>query len=121
MVSIHPSRLPRIQPFSFLFPNFHPVQPSAPAAELYAEVGKSGKTQLKGIFSFIPTGGAVVKNLPANAGDARDSSSIPGLGRSPGVGNGNPLLHSCLEILWTEEPGKLQVYEVTKNGTQLSD
>ena len=36
-------------------------------------------------------GGAVVKNLPANVGDARDSSLIPGLGRSPGVGNDNPL------------------------------
>ena len=34
--------------------------------------------------------GSVVKNQPANAGDATDVSSIPGLGRSPGVGNGNP-------------------------------
>ena len=45
-------------------------------------------------------GGAVVKNLPANAGiagDAGDVSSIPGLGRSCGVGNGNPLQYSCLE------------------------
>ena len=32
----------------------------------------------------------MVKNLPANAGDARDPGLIPGLGRSPGVGNGNP-------------------------------
>ena len=36
-------------------------------------------------------GGAVVKNPPANAGDARDVGSIPGSGRSPGVGNGNSL------------------------------
>ena len=36
-------------------------------------------------------GGTVVKNLPANAGDARDLGSVSGLGRSPGVGNGNPL------------------------------
>ena len=36
----------------------------------------------------------VVKNLPANAGDIRDVSSIPGLGRSPGEGNGNPLQYS---------------------------
>ena len=36
----------------------------------------------------------VVKNLPANAGDARDSGLIPGLGRSPGEGNGNPLQYS---------------------------
>ena len=37
-----------------------------------------------------------VKNPPANAGDARDSGSIPGSGRSPGVENGNPLQYSCL-------------------------
>ena len=35
-------------------------------------------------------------NLPANAEDERDMSSIPGSGRSPGVGNGNPLQYSCL-------------------------
>ena len=39
----------------------------------------------------------VVKNPPANAGDPRDMGSIPGLGRSPGVGNGNTLQYSCLE------------------------
>ena len=39
----------------------------------------------------------VVKNPPANAGDAGDVVSIPGLGRSLGVGNGNPLQYSCLE------------------------
>ena len=38
----------------------------------------------------------VVKNLPANAGDIRDMGSIPGLGRYPGVGHGNPLQYSCL-------------------------
>ena len=38
-------------------------------------------------------GGSVVKNTPANAGD---TGSIPGLGRSPGEGNGNPLQYSCL-------------------------
>ena len=53
-------------------------------------------------------GGLVVKNPPANAGDARDSSSIPGLGRSPGGGSGYPLQHPCLEkIPWTQEPGRL--------------
>ena len=41
--------------------------------------------------------GAVVKNVPANARDAGDMNSIPGSGRSPGVGNGNPLQYSCLE------------------------
>ena len=39
----------------------------------------------------------MVKNLHANAGDARDSGSVPGLERSPGVGSGNPLWYSCLE------------------------
>ena len=39
----------------------------------------------------------VVKNPSANAGDVRDSGLIPGLGRCPGVGNGSPLLYSCLE------------------------
>ena len=41
-------------------------------------------------------GGSVVKNLPANAGDARDMGSIPGLGRSSAGGNGTPLQYSCL-------------------------
>ena len=39
----------------------------------------------------------LVKNLPANEGDMGDVGSIPGLGRSPGVGNGNPLQYSCPE------------------------
>ena len=41
----------------------------------------------------------MVKNLPAKAGDIRELGSIPGLGRSPGEGNGDPLLYSCLENL----------------------
>ena len=39
----------------------------------------------------------MVKNLPANAGDKKDPSLIPGSGRCPGGGNGNPLQYSCLE------------------------
>ena len=38
-----------------------------------------------------------VKKLPANAGDVKDAGSIPGLGRSPGGGHGNPLQYSYLE------------------------
>ena len=53
-------------------------------------------------------GDTVVKNLPANAGDARDEGSIPGSGRSPGRENGNPLQYSCWKIPWTEELGGLQ-------------
>ena len=52
-------------------------------------------------FSFLFfagfSGGSVVKNLPANAGDTRDVGSIPGSGRFPRGGNGNPLQYSCLE------------------------
>ena len=46
--------------------------------------------------SGIGPDGPVVKNPPANAGDAGDAGSIPGLGRPPGEGNGNPLQYSCL-------------------------
>ena len=42
-------------------------------------------------------GGSVVKNLPASPRDARDVGLISGLGRSPGVGNGNRFKYSCLE------------------------
>ena len=41
--------------------------------------------------------GLVVKNTPAHAGDMRDAGSIPGSGRSPGGGYGNPLQYSCLK------------------------
>ena len=50
----------------------------------------------------------VVKNPPANAGDLREEGLIPGSGRFPGGGNGNPLKDSCLENPWTEEPGRPQ-------------
>ena len=50
----------------------------------------------------------MAKNPPANAGDSGDVGSIPGLGRSPGGGNGNPLQYSCWDSPWTEEPGGLQ-------------
>ena len=39
----------------------------------------------------------MVKNLPANAGDVKDMGSVPGSGRSPGGGRGNPLQYPCLE------------------------
>ena len=39
----------------------------------------------------------MVKNSPTNVGDVRDAVSIPGSGRSPGVGNGNPFQYACLE------------------------
>ena len=47
----------------------------------------------------LPMVTLVVKNLPAKAGDVRNAHLIPGLGRSPGGGHGNPLQYSCLENL----------------------
>ena len=60
-------------------------------------------------------GGSVVKNTPANAGDA---TSIPGLGRSSGEGNGNPLQYSCWGIPWSEGPGGLRYLADHKRVTQ---
>ena len=57
----------------------------------------------------------VVKNLPANAGDRRDMGLIPGLGRFPGGGLGNPLQYSCLKnpmvrgAWWAYSPWGLRV------------
>ena len=55
----------------------------------------------------------VVKNLLANAGNLRDVSLIPGSGRSPGGGHGNPCQYFFLENPWTEEPGGLQSWWAT--------
>ena len=63
------------------------------------DLGQSlGNIFLKVLYSFgVSQVVLVVKNLPANTGDARDEGSIPGLGRSPGGGNGTPLQYSCLK------------------------
>ena len=55
-------------------------------------------------FQGFP-GGSDGKESACSAGDP---SLIPGSGRPPGEGNGNPLQYSCLENSWTEEPGRLQ-------------
>ena len=59
----------------------------------------------------------VVKNLPANAGDARDSSSVPGSGRSPGGGNGNPLQYPGLGNPTDRRAWWSIIHEVTKSDT----
>ena len=53
-------------------------------------------------------GGAVIKNLPFNTGDAGNVDLISGLGRSPGEGNGYPLSILAWRTPWTEKPGGLQ-------------
>ena len=57
----------------------------------------------------------MVKNLPVNAGDAEDKGSIPGLERSSGVGNGNPLQYSCLENSMDRGAWWATVHGVTKS------
>ena len=57
----------------------------------------------------------VVKNMLANVGDARDVGSIPGLRRSPGVGNGNQLQYSCLENSMDRGAWCATVLEVTES------
>ena len=61
----------------------------------------------------------VVKNLSANAGDLSDTGSIPGSGRSPGEGNGNPLQYSCLENPMDREAWWATVHGAAKSQTQL--
>ena len=63
----------------------------------------------------------VVKNLPASAGDRRDVSLIPGLGRSPGGGNGNPPPYSCLENPMDRGAWQVIVHGVLKSQTGLSN
>ena len=62
----------------------------------------------------------IVKNPPAKAGDIRDSGSIPGLGRYPGGGNGNPLQYSCLENPMGRGAWQVIVHRVAKCRTRLN-
>ena len=65
------------------------------------------------------SGGSVVKNLPANAGDSGDAGSIPGSGRSPGGGSGNPLQYSYLKNSMDRRAWKTTVHGVAKSQTRL--
>ena len=68
-----------------------------------------------GILGF--PGDAVVKNLPANAGDSGDVGLIPGSGRCPGVGICNPLQYSCLEDSMDRGAWRARVYGVARSQT----
>ena len=67
----------------------------------------------------FPGGASGIKSLPANAGDLRNADLIPGLGRSPGGGHGNPLQHSCLEKSMDRGSWWATVHRVTKSRTRL--
>ena len=75
------------------------------------------------ITSYILFGASqvalVVKNPPANAGDIRDVGSIPGSGRSPGGGHGNPLQCSCLENPMHRGAWWAAVHRVAESQTRL--
>ena len=77
-------------------------------------VSDGQKMELRMRFWGFP-GGSVVKNSPANAGDARDADSIPGTGRSPRERNGNSLQHSCLGNLMDRGAWWATVHRVTKD------
>ena len=61
----------------------------------------------------------MVKNPPANAGDLKDTGSIPESGRSPGEGNGYPLQYSCLENPMDRGAWRAIVHGATKSWTPL--
>ena len=61
----------------------------------------------------------VIKNPPANAGDTGDTGSIPGSGRSPGGGHGNPLQYSCLKNPMDKGSWQSTVHWITKSQIQL--
>ena len=67
------------------------------------------------------SGGSVVKNPPANTGNARDSGWILGSGRSLGERNGNPLQYSCLGKPKNRGTWRATIPGVTKSQIQLSD
>ena len=71
--------------------------------------------------SGLESGGAVVKNPPANVEDTRDTGSIPGLGRSTILGNGNPLQYSCLENSMGRGTWWATAHGVTKSCTGLDN
>ena len=95
---------------------------------VHAQGGGEYKRHTSHIRSKIPKrwmglpGGSIVKNPPANAGHARDTGLIPGSGRSPGGGNGNPLQYPWLESSTDRrESGRLQFVGLAKPWTWLRD
>ena len=96
----------------------HPLQPlilfSFPLDNLLV------RNWTNSLFASGFSGAAMVKNQSTNAGDARDTGLIPGLGRSPGVGIGNLLQYSCLENSMDRKAWLATVHGVPKSWTRLS-
>ena len=91
---------------------------------LLSSLGFSFRRSVQGFIQLLHTsrdsfpGGSEVKASACNVGDP---GSIPGLGRSPGEGNGNPLQYSCLENPMDRGAWQATVHGVSKSWTQLSD
>ena len=83
---------------------------------VFHKVGSQGLIRERYLYGASQV---ALKNLPANAGDARDASSVPGLGRSPGGGHGKALQYSCLENPMHRGAWWATVLRVTKGHTQL--
>ena len=79
---------------------------------------KSASLKVSGLGHLWDKGGSVVKNPPANA---RDLGLIPGWGRSPGEGNGNPLHYSCLGNPVDRGAWQATIQRIEKSQTRLSD
>ena len=85
-----------------------------------SEVAQSCPTCSSSSNNYIGfPGGSAVKNPSANARDIRDEGWMPGLGRSPGGGNGNPLQYSCLENSMDRGVWWITVHGVAKSQTRL--
>ena len=77
------------------------------------------RQKLQGTFSAASQVALVVKNPPANAGDTGASRSVPGSGRSPGVGNDSPLQCSCLGNLMDRGALQTTIHTVPESQTRL--
>ena len=72
-------------------------------------------------MNYVTPGGSEVKNPPAKARDKGEAGLIPGLGRSPGEGNGYPLQCSCLENPMDRGAWRATIHRVAKSRTVLRD
>ena len=93
-----------------------------PVLDFFLSEKKITPISLKTTVILLPVAGAfqealVVKNLPASAGDVRDTSSNPGSGRSPGGGHGSSLQYSCLENPLDRGARQAIVHRVAKSQT----
>ena len=71
------------------------------------------------LTDWASQGALGIKNLPANAGDVRDTDSIPGSGRSPGGGHGNMLQYPCLENPMDRGAWRATVHRIAKSWIRL--